>query len=663
MKEIVEKRSHEERRRDLEELARRATLEASLTELVRCAEQALPEQRCSILLLAPDERTLMHGAGTSLPHFYTSAVDGLEIGPKVGSCGAAAYTGERVIVEDVQTHQNWEGYRDLAQRAEIRACWSEPIKGKDGSVLGTFAMYFSEPRAPRIYEIEFIETIAGIAAITLARHRSAEERRARQTRLRHLAQDDHTIYWVTDWETNSVLFVSPSYESIWGRSRQSLYDDPGSWTLAIPSEERERVYTAFRDDAAAGKYDIEYRILRPDGRSRWIRDRAFPIQDGSGVVRRIAGISEDVTLRREFENSLRDSEDSFRQLAENVGAVFWLTDWQARRMLYVSASWERIWGQSVECLFGEDSTAWADNIHEEDRERVLECFRRDAESGSYDQDFRVVHPDGTVRWLHERAFPIRNADGVVMRIAGVAEDITERKRVEHELQTARDEIDAMRRSQVESLTSELLLAEENERARLAQDLHDGMNQLITLALLKLVQLKDSTSGDTRVLAEEIESVIEKAGQSTRSLTYQLSPPILHDLGFEQALQWLVEDIEKSYGMEVELNEAEETSPLDRRVRVLLFRAVRELLINVAKHADARSARIDVRRTGDLLEISVEDDGVAFDPEVVGKRGIGLYGIRERLNHLGGEMIIDAQPRRGTNVTLRAPLSRLEEEPS
>ncbi len=355
------------------------------------------------------------------------------------------------------------------------------------------------------------------------------------------------------------------------------------------------------------------------------------------------------------EQQLSEGEKTFRQLAENVGTVFWLTDWRDRRVLYVSPNWEQVWGLPVDCLYSEDTQAWAESIHPDDRERVVASFAAQAVTGAYEEDFRIVQPDGEVRWLHERAFPIHDEEGEVYRVAGIAIDVTRRKQDERALARARDEIEELRRRQVESLTSELLLAEENERRRLARELHDGMNQLITLALLKLAQLRDLTDGPARELAEEIEAVVDQAGQSTRSLTYQLSPPILHDLGFEPALQWLVEDVQQNHGLDVELDEGDETSPLDERVRILLFRAVRELLLNVATHSGAGTAFVRLRHGPEELEISVEDDGDAFDPAELGRRGIGLFSIRERLNHLGGVMRIESRSGGGTRITLIAPI--------
>lgn len=155
----------------LGELARGTAPEKVLERVIETAERLVPGLRCSVLFLAPDRRHLLQGLAPNLPPEYSRAIDGLEIGPLAGSCGAAVFLGQRFIVQDVLQHPNWEPYRELARRADIRACWSEPIRAADGEILGTFAMYYSEPRAPEAYEERFIESMAYLAGIAIERGR------------------------------------------------------------------------------------------------------------------------------------------------------------------------------------------------------------------------------------------------------------------------------------------------------------------------------------------------------------------------------------------------------------------------------------------------------------------------------------------------------------
>jgi len=170
---ITERRRAEDLARSqnllLGELARGTPPEAVLRHAIESAEELVPGLRCSVLFMGPDHRHLVHGLAPSLPAEYSRAIDGLEIGPLAGSCGAAAHLGQRVIVQDVMQHPNWADYRELARRADIRACWSEPIRATDGEILGTFAMYYAEPRVPEPFEERFIESMAYLAGLAIER--------------------------------------------------------------------------------------------------------------------------------------------------------------------------------------------------------------------------------------------------------------------------------------------------------------------------------------------------------------------------------------------------------------------------------------------------------------------------------------------------------------
>ena len=174
----------EGRSKVLERLAGGASLQEVLASLAQTAEDLKPEMLCSVLLLDPDKRRLRHCAAPRLPAFYNDAIDGLEIGPGVGSCGTAAYSGRRVIVQDVLTHPYWKEYRELAQRAGLRACWSEPIVSSTDEILGTFAMYYREARGPDQLDLEFIKSAAQLAGIAIERKQAETELKVSQARLR-----------------------------------------------------------------------------------------------------------------------------------------------------------------------------------------------------------------------------------------------------------------------------------------------------------------------------------------------------------------------------------------------------------------------------------------------------------------------------------------------
>jgi PAS domain S-box-containing protein len=231
-------------------------------------------------------------------------------------------------------------------------------------------------------------------------------------------------------------------------------------------------------------------------------------------------------------------------------------------------------------------------------------------------------------------------------IASIAKDLSEQKRLQHQLQAA---------------ASEAALAEERERRKLASDLHDGLGQLLALTGIKLGSLRDSAKAfglDQRV--REVEEIIAQAHDRTRRLSFQLSPPILHDVDFVAAAQWLADDMQARFGLQVTVQDDGQSKMLDEGIRLTLFRGLSELLLNIAKHAGDDKARVRLWREDGLIRVAVEDDGVGFDAGADGG-GFGLLSTRERLNHLGGSLEIQSAPAQGTRIVMTGPIAAASRE--
>ncbi len=215
--------------------------------------------------------------------------------------------------------------------------------------------------------------------------------------------------------------------------------------------------------------------------------------------------------------------------------------------------------------------------------------------------------------------------------------------------------------QLRSLASELSLAEERERRRIATELHDHIGQNLAISKIKLGLIRESASTPKIAGAlEEIYKLIDQTIQFTRSLTFELSPPVLYEFGFEAAVEWLAERIQEQYQIQIQIQNDQKLKPLSDDVRVLLFQGVRELLINVVKHAHTKRAAVRIMRQGHNINVLVEDYGKGFDvagmdTNCIKPGGFGLFNIRERLKHFGGNVMIDSAPDQGTRITLIVPL--------
>jgi signal transduction histidine kinase len=257
------------------------------------------------------------------------------------------------------------------------------------------------------------------------------------------------------------------------------------------------------------------------------------------------------------------------------------------------------------------------------------------------------------RWYLRRTLPYQTEEDQVEGVIVTFTEITESKRSVDE-----------RAKQLRSFAFELTRAEENERQAIARDLHDDLGQLLSVIKLKLGKLRSTVEQPEvqRVLSEASE-LIGRGERSVRSLAAQLSPAVLYELGLEPALEWLAEEMRNSYGLSVELSDDGVAKPLGQSARAIVYRAIRELLINVAKHAGAAKARLATHRAGDSLVATISDAGAGFDPAEAAsrpRRGLGLNSVRERLSFIGGTFEITSASGHGTRVTLTAPVPTPEQ---
>ncbi|MBP1747682.1 MAG: sensor histidine kinase [Deltaproteobacteria bacterium] len=263
--------------------------------------------------------------------------------------------------------------------------------------------------------------------------------------------------------------------------------------------------------------------------------------------------------------------------------------------------------------------------------------------------------DGAVMYVKENARAIRDPEGKTLYYEGTVEDISETKQAE-------EKIDRYQR-QLRSLASELTLAEERERRRISNLLHDHIGQLHATAKMKLGLIESAI--EDKAVEKEINEIRDLIGQAIhygRTLTFELSPPILYDLGLEAAVEWLTEQVEEQNAITREFESDGLPKPISDEIRVLLFTAVRELLVNVVKHSGAKHVKVTIRRIDNNISIHVADDGTGFNASkksyhLAEARGYGLFSIRERLHSLGGHMDVRSQVGRGTRITLQAPLKR------
>jgi PAS domain S-box-containing protein len=264
---------------------------------------------------------------------------------------------------------------------------------------------------------------------------SGESLRESEERYHQLAENlVETVFWISDPKKGKLIYVSPSYERIWGRSCEDLYANFMAWSEAIHPDDREQVRTIYLEQALSGGYDREYRIIRPDGSLRWIRDRGFPIPNESGEPYRVVGLAEDITKRKQMEMALQETVERLKMAQRAANAGWWNWDIANNRV---------IWSKEYRDLYGLDPSIvpsyenWLVSIVEEDRERVDREARQSLEEHTdLNIEFRVRHPIKGLRWLNAIGRTFYNAEGQPTRMTGITLDITDRKRSEEALRNS-----------------------------------------------------------------------------------------------------------------------------------------------------------------------------------------------------------------------------------
>lgn len=364
-----------------------------------------------------------------------------------------------------------------------------------------------------------------------------------------------------------------------------------------------------------------------------------------------------VTLRREsarrrdVEEGLREAETRSRETLENVQLISVMVDSEAT-VTFCNDFFLNLVGWHRDEVMG---TNWFDRFIPQDQGTVKRLFTSFCAGGTFPAHLQndIVTRGGERRFISWNNTVLRDRRGNVTGIMSIGEDITDRILAENALSSYQE--------QLEKLAAELSLAEERERRRLAADLHDRIGQSLAFASIKTHALRgfvtDGGAGHLADLTELMEQVI----RDVRTLIFQISPPLLYEVGLEAALEWLAESIQQEHGFPVIFFDDGEPKPLAEEMKVTLFQVAREVLINAAKHARPGRVSLEVGRRGKRIVLVIADDGVGFDISSVAVNsmthsGFGLFSIRQRMETLGGQVDVDSLPGRGSTVTVTAPLA-------
>jgi PAS domain S-box-containing protein len=620
-----------------------------------------------------DERAgrLRLNASAGIPEAEVLKLEWLDYG--VAVCGCVARDGVRMIAEDI--FHTPDVRTELVKSYGIQAYCCHPLKAGD-RLIGTLSFGTKTRMRFTPEEVELMQVVADQVAVAMQRVQARQEITESSRRLQLALDAGGMGMWAWDLQTNRMMSNTRQYELMGLPSGDGAVDAEEFFRNVHP-EDAPGLRDSLGEVITRGSQFVrEFRIVRSDGQPRWLASVGRVIRAESGQPLSIIGINYDVTDRKKMLEVLRESEERFRGVFDQSLSGIVLCDF-AGRILEVNPSFCRILGYTQQELIGRNIL---ELTHPGDREIEL-AMGTDLKEGrleGFRLEKRYLGRDGRAIWAEISVGALHDDRGSIVYALGMVEDITDRKAATEALRRSKDELEGKvherttelmilledlekSRDDLRRLASELVMAEEMERKRIAVTLHDEVAQTLAAAKMRLDLLKntagDGASGD---VIDEARELLAQSIRETRALMNDISSPILYDMGLSSAVQNLAEQASASYGLTVSHSVTGEFRDLQQELTVMVYQAVRELLHNVVKHSQARNASVRVTAGEGGIRMIVADDGRGFDADGISspgsESGFGLFSIRERVKSFNGGMHVESGPGKGTVVTIELPLS-------
>jgi PAS domain S-box-containing protein len=371
-----------------------------------------------------------------------------------------------------------------------------------------------------------------------------------------------------------------------------------------------------------------------------------PVRDSSGRVIGASKVARDITAQQQAEQALRESEQRFRVITDASPIMVWMAGTD-KLCYYFNKGWLDFVGRTLE---QESGNGWTQNLLPEDFDRCLQIYVSNFDARRpFEMEYRMRHHTGQYRWILDRGVPRYAPDGTFEGYVGGCLDIHDQKEAAEKVRIADD-------------MTRLLKAQDEERRRIARELHDSAGQTLTvlgMSLAQLVRRVDGIAPDLAREGKEIEEIVQQLHREIRTTSYLLHPPLLDESGLASALNMYVDGLAERSDVAITLDVADNVGRLPSDMELTIFRVVQECLTNIYRHSGSKTALIRVAREGESVCTEVRDHGEGISPERLLEiqshgSGVGIRGIRERIRQFHGEMKIESNDS-GTSVIISIPV--------
>jgi len=485
----------------------------------------------------------------------------------------------------------------------------------------------------------------GVAVDVTERKRAQERLADNESRLRAIIDAEPECVKVLDG-SGHVLTMNPAgLAMIEADSPDQIV---GQNVLRVVAPEYHGAFADLSRRVFAGATGtLEFEVIGFKGTRRWLETHAVPLRSPQGGIHSLLGITRDVTTRKHAEQALRESQERLQLVARATNDAVW--DWD----LVADAIW---WGDGFPKMFGyaaeeieQSVESWYRGLHPDDRERVITGIRAAIDGGetSWSDEYRFRRRDGGYAEIFDRGYVIHDANRRPIRMVGSMMEVSERKRTEAQLRNLAARLEAIR---------------EEERTRIAREIHDEVGQALTALKMDLAWLEKKVPARGTPVRKKLlgmEGVIDATMEALHRILAELRPGVLDDLGLPAAIRWLADEFKRRTEITCAVHITGGEPGLDGGQATAVFRILQEALTNVARHAQARHVEIRLHVLPSAFELVVTDDGrgiTAAELEATGT--LGILGMRERALTWHGRVTVHGEPGRGTTVRVFMPVDRV-----
>ena len=608
-----------------------------LNTLIKNIELLVPESFCTVLQKNEDN-SIHNVAGGSMPTAYLNTIEGMMAGPSAGSCGTAIFTGQNVIVSDLDTDPLWEGYRAKIQPFGFKACWSVPIKKTDGEVLGSFAAYFKTTVLPLPHHINLLERAASLVGILMENRNAVEDIKKWNERYNTVAKATSDVIW--DWElTTGKILWNKGLENILGYSE--LNDTTtAAWRMVnIHVDDVKRVMEKINLHISNKiiKWQDNYRFRCSGGEYKYIFDRGFLLLNENNEAIKMIGAMQDISRQKEEEHRLKLLESVITNTSDAIMITgVDLHNDTGHKIIFTNEALSVMTGYTSQEILGNDPKMFqGEKTSKTELKRLKKAIKK------WEQcEIEVVNykKNGEEFWNNIVISPVADSTGSFTHWIAIERDVTLRKKKDLEI------------------TKAIINAQEYERFQIGGELHDNVNQLLAGVLLNLGMAKNKPLVEQPAWIEKSIGYIHTAISEIRKLSHRLAPVTLDENSLKDTFETLLKSINIDNRFLIKFSIGSISNlPVDGDIQLNLYRILQEQINNIMKYSKATAIEITLMLVNKCIQLRVYDNGIGFDIKKV-KRGIGLRNIKKRAELFSGHFSLKSAVGKGCEIVVEIPIA-------